>query len=92
MSVRHIIFRYLQKYSMATLALAWGCMTELWMSDVIPEARIFQDCDKFERALDAIIEAKGIIVETFMNSEIVTDSQSTEDISLFHAPPHIVSF
>ena len=55
------------KYSMATPALAWGCMTELWMSDVIPEARIFQDCDKFERALDAIIEAKGIIVETFNN-------------------------
>lgn len=55
------------KYSMATPALAWETMTELWMSDVIPSARIFYDCDKFERALDAIIEARGCIVEEFNN-------------------------
>ena len=53
------------KYSMATPELAWKCMTELWMSNVIPQERIFQDCDKIEDALDAIIAAQGIIVEAF---------------------------
>eukprot|EP01047_Picozoa_sp_COSAG01_P087508 COSAG01_NODE_20171_length_967_cov_0.932028_1_plen_83_part_10 len=46
------------KYSMATPELAWKCMTELWMSNVIPQERIFQDCDKIEDALDAIFSSR----------------------------------
>ena len=55
------------KYSMATPELAWRCMTELFMSNVIARERVFQDIDKFEAALNAIIEARGIIVESLNN-------------------------
>ena len=56
------------KYSMATPELAWATMTELWNSDgIISESRIFQDCDKFEAALDAIIAVQGTIVESMNN-------------------------
>ena len=51
-----------KRYSMGLPDEAWRTMTETWKKAPI-ERRVIQDIDRFEKALDRIIEEDGAYVE-----------------------------